>query len=475
MTGLVWLWWCGAALSAEGGLSYSGALEQAEAQNPTLRQAAADLARAEAGVLAAGAPFGPQLTAGAAVSGSTQENTFFGFSTADATRNWSFDVGLSQYLATGTALSLSLGGDAMRYLSFENALSDELPPPSFSTALRLTVVQPLLEGARTASNLAGLREARRARTVAEAEARAARQRVLAQVARAYWALYYQHRLVEIAAESLRLAEEQARVVAALVADGRLAPVEGTRARATVAGASKAALEAEIAERAASDALLVLMGADAAGVPVALGSRPPEPGAVAERGAAVEAVLAGNPSLQSLRLSLEAAEASLADARHALLPELDATGSFGLSGYEETAGGSLEELGSGDLSSWTVGANLSLPLLNRADRGALGQREAEVERARLAVAALEGQLRQQALALIGQIEMAERRIALAALDVQLRRETLAVERARLEEGRVLQQQVIQAMQDLSLASAEEEKARIDHAGALVDLQELMGVL
>ena len=472
--------WSAPLLAADGAaepamaLSYEGAMQQAVAQNPTILQADADLARADGQLLAARAPFGPQLTASGALSGSTQENNFLGFSTADATRNWSFDMAVSQYFSTGTALSLSLGGDAMRYLTFENALTDELPPPSFSTALRLTVSQPLLQGVRTASNLAGIREAGRARTISEAQALAARQRVLAQVAHAYWALHYQHRLVEIAQESLTAAEEQARVIAALVGDGRLAPVEGTRARATVAEAEKAVLESGMAERAAADALLLLIGAEPGGA-VSLQSRPPEAGAVPTLEQVIGRVLAGNPDLMVLRMGLEAAAAALSDARHALLPELNATASAGLSGYEETVSGSLTEMGSGDLSSWTVGANLALPLLNRADRGALGQREAEVERARLSVVALEAQLHQQVLALIGQIAIAERRIGLAALNVSLRRETLAVEQARLAEGRVLQQQVILAMKDLNMASVEEEKARIDHAGAMVDLAQLMGAL
>jgi outer membrane protein TolC len=190
---------------------------------------------------------------------------------------------------------------------------------------------------------------------------------------------------------------------------------------------------------------------------------------------VEKVLQGNPQLLLARVNLDTREAALANARHGLLPSLAATGSYAMRGYETDLSGSFAELGRGDLPEWSVGATLALPLYNRADRGKLAQVEAEFTAAELDLHALEASLAQEARAQVRTLEAAARDVELATLNVQLAEETLGAERARLEEGRALQKDVITAVKDLDAARVELERAKAAWQDALVALRRLQGAL
>ncbi len=456
-------------------LSYTDALEQASERNASVAEANTNIDAAEATLLSARGPFDPTLSASTGWYGSNQEQTFFGFSTSDATRSWDFNVALSQFMVTGTRVSLSMGASSLRYLSFETALSDDLPPPSWSTDLRIELSQSLLEGLRPSSNSLGIRTAKRGLSIAEARKLALRQQALSDTANAYWELWYQRQLVRIAESSLKVVQEQKRVVQALVEDGRLATVEQTRVEAAEADAQRSLLEAQLAEATTADGLLLLLG-ERPGQPVELTSEPPPlPESPPELASLTESVRQGSPDLLVLRIQLEDARFRLSDARHRLLPNLDGTASYGISGYEEGLGKSFEELGTADLGSWTVGAALNVPLLNRADRGALGQGEAEVARLEIQVQSLEDSLDQQVRSLVGRIRSARQRVELSELDLRLRRETLRAEQARLAEGRALQKDVLAAIADLERAEIQAQRARIDHLQAWQNLQRLRGAL
>ena len=456
-------------------LSYADAMRQASERNAAVAEADTTIDAAEATLLSARGPFDPTLSASTGWYGSNQEQTFFGFSTSDATRSWDFNVALSQYMITGTRVSLSMGASSLRYLSFETALSDDLPPPSWSTDLRLELSQSLLEGLRPSSNSLGIRTAKRSLSIAEARKLAQRQQALSETASAYWELWYQRQLVRIAESSLKVVQEQERVVRALVQDGRLALVEQTRVEAAVADAQRSLLDAQLAEATAADSLLLLLG-ERPGQTVELSSSPPPlPESLPDLESITESVRQGSPDLLALRIQLEDARFRLSDARHRLLPNLDATASYGISGYEESLGKSFEELGSADLGSWTVGAALNVPLLNRADRGSVGQMEAEVARLEIQVRSLEDSLDQQARSLMSRIRAARQRMELSELDLRLRRETLRAEQARLEEGRALQKDVLAAIADLERAEIQAQRAQIDHLQAWQNLQRLRGAL
>jgi outer membrane protein TolC len=167
--------------------------------------------------------------------------------------------------------------------------------------------------------------------------------------------------------------------------------------------------------------------------------------------------------------VEDRERELRDARHALLPQLDANAGASLRGYDSSFSASMDELGDGRLPQWSVGAELTLPLLNRSDRGAVAQAEAAKVRAGLELVAREREAESAARAQLRTLAGAKQSLDLAELNVRL------AERARLGEGRSLQRDLITAQAELDRARADAERARTDWLLALVELDRLRGRL
>lgn len=466
----------GLAVAAPLEITYEQALEVASRKNPALLGTQADVNAADGAVLATRAPFEPMLTAGTSYFSSTSEGTnelgnFF----AD-TSGWSASAGLAQTFPTGTSVGVDFSSSQnVFFYRLQDSGLEFTGDPQYQSAIAFTLSQALLEGHRLAWNLKAVREAKGARSVAEAARQTARQDALAETATAYWNVRTQLALVNIAQQTLSVSEEQHRVVMALVDAGRMAPVEATRAEAAKVQAERALIDADSAHAAAQDALLLLLG-EAPGQDVVVVSIPEQPGPITlDSDAVVERVLQGNAQLLGARVQLDTRRTAFASARHGLLPSLAATGSYALRGYESDLAGSFAELGRGDLPEWSLGASLTMPLYNRADRGALAQAQADVTSAEIDVATLEGSLAQQARAQVRTLESASRNVELALLNVRLAEETLAAERARLDEGRALQKDVITAIKDLDAGRVEAERARAAWQDALVALRRLEGRL
>jgi outer membrane protein len=472
-------------------LTYTEALERALAHNAGLAGANLDVAAADGALLAAKGIFDPMASASLSRSSSVEEGLTFGFATTTDNRSSAWNIGISKYFQTGTTTQLNWANsknqtvysaadaarlEQVRQLGFLN--EDEI----FSSRLAATVTQPLLQGFRMATNLSSVRLARRARDQAEAQRLALRQQVLADTARSYWALYSQARLVDIARQTLEVAQEEQRIVEVQVSQGTLAPVERARVALAVVQAESALIDAEVAQRNASQALLFLLGAPPK-EEIETATAPAEPTDLAiSIDSAVESALKNNPTLQNLRITVTNAEASLADARHRRLPQLDATGSYGLAGFEvgtdqnpsssmQTAGGVFD----GDLRNWSVGANLSVPLGNRADKGSADQAGAQLQRARVDLEASERSIEQQVRTQVENLRTNRSRVALAEANVRLAEQTLSAERALQATGRTVQKNVLEAMKNLSDAQVGLERARGEFLSAIIELERLKGSL
>ena len=460
-------------------LTYEEALTRAGEANVDVRAAAQDVLAAEASLLAARSPFEPTLDASGSYYSQAEEGTSpqFGETYYEAS-GWNASAALVQPLATGTSLSVGMDSSQSRTLfrgQIEGFDFESEEDGQIASKLTFTLSQQLLQGHRLAWNLQGVRTAKGVRSIAEAMRQARRQQVLADTARQFWGARYQRSLADIAAQTWEIAKEQRRVAQALVEGGRLAPVEGTRAEALMVQAERASMLADSAARAAEEALLIGIG-EPPGTALELVSAPSAPPALSlDEDAVVEAVLQGNPELVGLRIQLDTRRRALKDARHALLPALGGTASYALKGYEPTLAGSLAEAATGDFRDYSLGAQLSLPLFNRADRGALGQAEAAATLAELDVRRLEDGLTQAARAQVRTLEAASRDVELARLNVRLAEETLAAEQARLAEGRALQRDVSEALKGLDTARTEAERALTDYLVAVVELERLKGSL
>jgi outer membrane protein TolC len=465
------------AAQAETSLGYQEALDRALARNPELLMVEEDRNSAEGAMLAARGVFDPTFNGSETFSAQRSEDVQqFGEVFSDVRFNrWS--AGLGWFAPTGTTANLEYSNT---WSQVEFDLRDfgagvQEQDPFFRTRLGLTVTQSLLQGHKLAFNLSGVRQARQAVSAAEAQVLQQRQQTLSNTAVAYWATYYQQQLLDIANKAVDVSTEERRVVGLKVEQGTLAPVEATRAEAALVQARKARMDAEQALRTAQDNLSLVIG-ERPGTAFVLSTAPAEPIALdLDDERAVAEALANNPGLRALRLQEENAAYDLTNARHQRLPQLDAVGTFALNGTEGSQGDATAELFSGDLPEWSLGATLSVPLGNRADRGNVQMKAASSERVRIQRVALERTIAQQVRTAVATIETARAQVDLGEANLRLAEQTLDAERALLEAGRTLQKDVLEAIRAVDTARADLQKAGADYQLAIIELERLKGSL
>jgi outer membrane protein TolC len=467
-----------AAAQGAAPLGYEDCLQRALEGNIAFQRAGLDVESADGALLAAKATFDPMLTAGASSFSRTGESFSQFGEVLENTRRQNWNVGLSQYIPTGTTVNLTWDWSRFQtdFTLVDNNIEIESEDPFFQPNLNVSLTQEILQGFRLANNLGGVRRAERARDAAEARLLVQRQQTLEDVARAYWNLYHQRDLVEIAQWSVDTAKEEQRVVAAKVAEGTLAASEQARVDALVVQAESALVDARIAEQTARDLLLVAIGMPLGG-DVQLTSEPADPLPVAvDVDGAVAAAMERNPELQALRLMEDNSALDVVMAKHSLLPQLTANASYGQNGFEEGDGAAaVSEAFSNKLPTWTLGATLTMPLLNRADRGALDSTEATAAQMRLDRVAWERSLDQQVRAQVAQIDASKAQISLREANLRLAEETLAAQKALQDAGRVIQKDVLDAMREVENAKVLLLRARADYQVAILSLERLKGTL
>lgn len=471
-----------AAAAYAGDLSYEDALSLAQDKNPQLRGAAAQVSVAEGGVLAARGVWDPTLGAGASQSFGLEKGRFQGVGYTSDSTVYGWNAGLSQTLPTGTTWSADWANQRLDVNSTFAGI--EQRSLDFDARLNASVSQQLLRGHKMAYNLERVRSAEASLSSAEASLLQERQTVLSSVATSYWDLVYATEAAKVASEAVEVSAEERRIVQALVTAGNLAPVEATRAEAAHAQAQLALIDAENTRFAASDGLAVQLGLPVGQliVPSSLPGDVPM-GLNISTEAAVKAALDGNPGLVILQTNLDNAELLYTNAQHGMLPTLSVTAAAGLQGrtsdQDESGvasyGGALSEMISADYRNRYVGADFSMPLGRRVERGTMNSRAGSVTRAELDLEAQQLFVSQQVATQVRSLESARQRMELAALNLRLAEETLAAEKAKQAAGRAIEKDVIEAQRQRDAAEVEAVRSRTDYRKALVALEALQGKL
>ncbi|MAY81318.1 MAG: hypothetical protein CL930_11115 [Deltaproteobacteria bacterium] len=458
-------------------LSYEQALETALARNPSLYGAKLDVDAADGALIAAKGIYDPMANLNTNTNQFTSESTREFGEVLSEFKSLNWTAGVSQFLPTGTQIDLEWQTTKTRfkYELRETGFIVESEEPLFESRMVASITQNILEGHRLASNLEGIRQAVRSQSIASAMQRAIRQQTLADTASAYWNTRTTRKMADIASLAVETAKEEQRIVLAQVEQGRLAPVEKSRVDASVVQAELDLLNAIDTAAGAEDALLVLIG-ELPGQKLILSTDPATPVPVELDLKSIETIaLENNPELQSSRIREEAAEMARTDAKHRRLPQLDMTVRYGLVGYEPSTDGAAQELFEGELPEWSVGGNLSVPLLNRADRGQYMTAQANAAKARSDRENLERQTLSQVRDQVRKLEAAHKQLTLTEANLQLAQQTLGAERALREAGRVIQKDVLESIAAVDDARIALEQARGAYQLALIELERLKGTL
>ncbi|HOT49528.1 MAG TPA: TolC family protein [Candidatus Hydrogenedentes bacterium] len=395
-------------------------------------------------------------------------------------RNMLSKTSVTGRLHTGTIydVSLALNSDASSFNKFRT---------QWSGGLTLTLSQPLLRGRGSAVNTARIRMAENAKKIAESQLRLAVMTAVAEVVKAYWDLVGTLENVTVREQALANAERLLEISRKRLDIGTAAAMEVLQAKAGVAMRQTDLVNARAQVKNAEDAIKAVLNmrdgdifSSARIVPVDrphAGEFDPEllKNENEKVSESIELALKNRPEMTSGDLEIKTAEIERRRAANDMLPDVSVSGSVfqGRRGYEwdNVFSGIIHR----DDHSFMVGMKASVPLGNRAARGAF-------QRADLTVRQAGQKLEKTKQELMLRVRLAARAVQTSQILIesnrqakQLQEANVIAEEKRLRLGVSTSYRVLQVQQDLTLAQTQELQARIAYEKALVELRLSEGTL
>ncbi len=368
--------------------------------------------------------------------------------------------GISGVTAWGTKYDLSYG------TSGQTGMREPTGAP-YDASGKLELTQPLLRGAGPAVNLAQVRIARTSVKISEWQLRKRIIDVMTQTDFVYNQLQLSIEEMKVAERSRELARQLFKDNQARVEIGVKSPLDVTEARAEVAAREEGVI---LAQRNVLDNENLLKQLVTADMLTMLDTRveivpPPLPRFVADVRGGVADALALRPDYRQALLELEQKHITVTLKKNDLLPRIDLTGSLELLGIENDFGASASRIAKRDQTSWAAGVIFSIPLGNRAARGALNQSTLEVAKALVGIEQLEQQIIVDVDNASGQIVTSRQRIASTREARRLARESLDAGEERLRAGTGTTFVVLELQKKLAEAELAELRAGADYNKAV----------
>jgi outer membrane protein TolC len=368
--------------------------------------------------------------------------------------------------------------------------------PQFNSTWSFNVSQPLLRGFKIDAQRRTLEVARINRDISDVQLRATLTNTISNVRNAYWDFVFATQAVEVARQSLELAEKLVQDNQTRVEIGTMAPIDVVQAQAEQATRRQALVTAENTKRTTELALkrLIVSGTSDPNWAVTLDpiDRPefrPEPVDVE---AAIRRALSERTDVNIVKRSVEVNNLTLRFLRNATMPDVDLNVNYGTQGVggprlvrqqsgllgsdvtTTVPGGitdAFESLFARENPRWTVGLNVSYPL-------GTSTQDAAVARARVQLNQVESQIKQIELQVATDITNAAIQLrntaeaveaAQASRDLMQRR--LEAEQSKFEVGMSTNYFVVQAQRDLNDARNSELRAILNYRKAQVEFERL----
>jgi outer membrane protein len=381
------------------------------------------------------------------------------------------DLSLARALETGGKLALGVSGQKATTVVTGLGASTSF----YSSNLNLTFTQPLLRGFGREIAEANLRKQRILRDQAQLSRQAQAAISVRDAIIAYWELGYQTQELEIRGAAEALAREQLRTTEIQIKVGRMGDLEAAAVRRAIA---QAQLDEATAQQQLTARALDLQRLFGAAVPRAFAgfkaadAPHPAPHDVNVDDETAHA-LAASPALRALRSGVAASEIDVRVALDALRPQLDFAGMVGRQGRNPSAGETLRQLLRNEDTVASAGLVFSLPLENRAARGAADLARATIDSIRLDAEALELAIRDGVARQAAAVRSASARIDYAHAAVGFAQDNLRAEQARFTAGRSTNNDVLLRQQELKQAQIAVARAEVDLLEADAALAALTG--
>jgi outer membrane protein TolC len=366
--------------------------------------------------------------------------------------------------------------------------------PQFQTVFNINYTQPLLRGLRIDGTRQQLLVTSLNRDISEVQLRATVTSTLAGIRGTYWDLVYATQAVEVARQSLSLAEKLIEDNKARVEVGTMAPIDVVQAESEAATRRQALVQAEATLRTAELSLkrLIVSGTDdplwrARIIPV---DRPTFQPAPVDLEAAVRAALEKRTDIIQAQKTLEANDVTLRYLRDQTMPALDLVAQYGMQGIGGTQAvredprradspilqtipgnyfDALRLLGRNDYPTWNVSLNVTYPIGQSPAEANYARSRIQLDQSRAQLKALELQVATEVTNAALTIESNRQRVEAATAARELAQRRLEAEQSKFEVGMSTNFFVVQAQRDLADAQNSELRAVLDYRKALVDFQ------
>lgn len=436
------------------------AVAEALARNLELRSESLNTASAGASLVEARAEWGPTLSATASATGVAAAATP---GASDEALAWS--VGVSQPLPTGG--TVWVGG------SQDEAFARRVgPDSSVSSFTGLSIEQPLLDGAWGAASYAR-NAARLDLRAAELAEHDARERLVVDVANAYWELVAARERTRLAVRSVEIAEAQLADTRERFDEGFAGAGDVLQLEVAQGSARQSRVVAEATEAAAERTLARRMGIPLASAPhISPLDRPAPPPEDPDPDVALALAQRGNVTWLLAQLSVESARRDLAATRNGALPDLTLSASAGLTA-DSAPDDAIQALSGSADTSWGLGATLSVPLAWAGTRASLEGGRLALSQAELQAEATWEDVQGQVAGALDAVRRDRARVELAEATLKAAQAGLAADQDLYREGRGLSRDVVRSLEKLEDAQVAGLDAQIDLQSSLLTLARLEG--
>ena len=377
---------------------------------------------------------------------------------------------LSKFFPTGA----TVGVDATGNYTDSSLGLDRL----FSSRLGLSATQALLNGYGTDVNLASVRQARLNTLASQYELRGFTEALVAQTQTTYWDYVLAERQIQIFTDSLALAQKQMEETNERIRIGKLGQTELAAVKAEVALRQEGLINARSNLATIRLRLLRLLNPPGDGVwqrQVMLKNQPSVPNNdIEDVESHVRVALRMRPEINQARLAIARDELELVKTRSGLLPRLDLFVTLGRTGYADSFGESLRNLG-GDTYDVLGGVRFQYPLGNRDARARHSRATITRQQAQQALDNLAQLVQVDVRSAFIEIQRASEQVVATAATRKLQEETLRAETEKFRVDKSTSLLVAQAQRDLLAGQIGEVEALVTYSKAIINFYRLEGSL
>ncbi|HXE79484.1 MAG TPA: TolC family protein [Vicinamibacterales bacterium] len=419
----------------------------------------------------------------------TPPSSFFsGAEDVITTRNAGSELAVSQLLPWGTTYSVSWDSARITTNNIFTSFNPQLQS-NFSAIIE----QPLLRNFRIDDARYRLLVSQNLRDQADVELRQTVALTERSVRNAYWEYKYALASLDVARQSLELAQESLRNTRSRVEIGTLAPIEIVQAEAEVARNEEGVILAEAAIGQAEDRLRALIFDPSTPEFWNMRLEPIDPVPyevqTVDVEAAIKRALTERTDLIQTRMALERSGIDERFFRNQTLPDINLQVTYNAAGIAGTElvrdpqnpfapprpGGSrpfsdlLGDVFGGAFPTWRFGVNVSYPIGQSSAEAALAQTRLETRQAHLRLRNLELQIATEVRDAARQLMANAKRVEATRAARVLAERQLEAEEKKFAAGMSTSFQVFQFQRDLAEARNRELRAILDYTQSQVDFQ------